>query len=164
MSYQTYIGIDNGITGSIGIAGDNRDPQFHITPIKKSLNYTRKVGWTHRIDTVKLQELLCVFCDSFVLIERPFVNPKMFKASVSAIRAMEASIIVFEQLGVPYEFIDSKKWQKAMLGEGIKGAKDLKIASLQTGIRLFPQFEEMFTKQKDADGMLIAEWGRRVKF
>lgn len=164
MAYQTYIGIDNGVTGSIGVVGDTREPEFFITPIKKSLNYTRKVSWTNRIDTVKLLEILSSYSNSFVMIERPFVNPKMFKASASALRAMEASIIVFEQLGIPYQFIDSKKWQSAMLGEGLKGSKALKLASLQTGVRLFPQFEDMFIKQKDADGMLIAEWGRRTKF
>ena len=165
MVHKTYLSFDNGVTGSIGIVGDDLEPEFYITPVFKSLNYTKKVGWTTRIDTVKLLELLSSYTiDVFAVIERPLANPKMWKASVSAMRSMEATIITFEQLAIPYEFVDSKKWQKSMLGSGIKGSKALKEASLQTGIRLFPQFKDMFIKHGDADGILIGEYYRRIKF
>ena len=47
-----------------------------------------------------------------------------------------------------------------MLPKGCKGA-ELKAASKDVGIRLFPQHKEIIVKQKDADSLLIAEWARR---
>ena len=38
---------------------------------------------------------------------------------------------------------------------------ELKAASLDIGKRLFPLYAEVMEKQKDADGMLIAEFCRR---
>ena len=47
-----------------------------------------------------------------------------------------------------------------MLPKGIKGADVLKKASLDVGKRLFPQFADKF--KGDADGILIAEWARKM--
>jgi hypothetical protein len=47
-----------------------------------------------------------------------------------------------------------------MFPKGLKGI-ELKKASMDIGIRLFPHLEEVIIKQKDADGLLIAEWARR---
>ena len=48
-----------------------------------------------------------------------------------------------------------------MLPSGIKGSKELKEASLQVGIRMFPFLKETIKKQKDADGILIAKYMQR---
>ena len=48
-------------------------------------------------------------------IERPMVNPKRFEATVSALRALEATLIVLESLNIGKEYCDSKGWQKALL-------------------------------------------------
>ena len=88
------------------------------------------------------------------------INPMRFKAPVSAIRAMEATIIFLETTKIPYAFIDSKEWQKALLPHGLKG-EELKEASVMVGKRLFPQFAEFIQKHGDADGMLIAEYCKR---
>ena len=47
-----------------------------------------------------------------------------------------------------------------MLPKGIKGSDELKKMSLDVGNRLFPQFRDF--KHPDRDGLLIAEYGRRI--
>ena len=95
------------------------------------------------------------------IIERPFVNPGSFRTTVCAVRSFEATIIVMEHLGIPWQPIDSRAWQSKLLPEGLKGAPNLKKASRDIGLRMFPHLEAEIKKQKDADGLLIAEWARR---
>lgn len=160
---KSYIGIDNGVTGSIGIISENC-VEFFITPTITQQNYTKKKANISRIDYNSLYVLLEPFQNTncFVLLERPMVNPARFMASTSALRALEATLIIIEQLHLPFSYIDSKEWQKALLPQGIK-SDQLKKASLDIGSRLFPQFIETFKQHKDADGLLIAEYCRRTK-
>lgn len=158
----TWIGIDNGVSGSIGIITSGGHTNFLKTPTFKHLKYTKKKAYVTRIDTVKL---LSVLADAalqadmvYIYLERPLINPQRFTASASAMRAWEATLIVIEKLGLRYEIIDSKAWQKELLPKGLKGTPVLKEASKLKGKQLFPQFKEAFQKQKDADGMLIAEY------
>lgn len=163
MIYNIIIGIDNGISGSIGIINCNTgDTQFIKTPAISEQNYTKASGKISRIDHDKLQEFLMQFKDKNVLIllERPMVNPTRFQASVSAIRALESTLIIIEKLKFSYVYIDSKSWQKELLPIGSKGPQ-LKDDSATIGKRLFPKHSDLITKHKDADGMLIAEYGRR---
>lgn len=157
---MNYIGIDNGTTGTIGVVGDMS--LFVKAPVKKEQNYTKKEGSVSRIDVVKLREILVDIQNPFALLERPFVNPKMFNATLSAIRALEATLNVIEILNIPYTYIDSKQWQSVMLPSGVKGSADLKKASLDIGCRLFPQHRELIEKHGDADGLLMAEYWRRT--
>ena len=151
------IGIDNGVTGSIAIINDN-ELQLHATPTKKVINYQKKKSNVTRVDVPKLKEILEPFKGSITIvnIERPMVNPTRFAASASALRALEATLIVLEELGLGYKFVDSKEWQKKYLQEGIKGANNLKKASLERGIQMFPSLEEEIRKQGDADAIFIA--------
>ena len=80
---------------------------------------------------------------------------------MSALRALESTLVVLELLKFSHTFIDSKEWQKVLLPKGVKGTVEQKKASLDIGCRMFPQFEKEFKKQKDADGLLIAEYCRR---
>ena len=157
---KTYIGIDNGVSGTIGIISE-KGVSFLETPSKVEQSYTKKKGNITRIDFQKLYILLKGMKDCHVMVERPMVNPARFKATVSALRAMEATLIVLEILKMPYEYIDSKEWQKALLPQGIKGEAELKKASVDIGRRLFPQHENLIVKHKDADGLLIAEYCKR---
>ena len=153
-----FIGIDNGVTGSIGLRCDHDDRIYWWkTPVKRMLNYTKKKAWLNRIDCDKLRDILMT-CrgTTMVFIERPLVNPAMFKATTSALRSLEATLVTIENLHLSYQFIDSKEWQKAMLPLGLKG-KDLKIASKQVAQRLFPELKF----SGDGDGILIAEYARR---
>lgn len=159
-----FIGIDNGVSGTIGIISDEFGVQFMTTPIKAELSYTKVKQKINRVDNMELFELLRPFSgsESLALIERPMVNSTRFKASMSAIRSLEATLIVLETLKIPYQYIDSKEWQKLLLPSGIKGTSELKKASLDIGLRLFPEFEKEIKKHKDADGLLIAEYGRKT--
>lgn len=161
---KIYIGIDNGVSGSVGILPWNMYPaEVYKTPVRRVLNYTKAKQWLNRVDGRTLKEL-CVRYDtdiSFCLIERPMVNPRRFKATVSALRALEATLIVLEGLGIPYQYIDSKEWQKELLPSGLKGPEELKPASVEVACRLFPHLSEQIRKHKDGDGLLIAEYAKR---
>jgi hypothetical protein len=160
---KMYIGIDNGVTGSIGIVNTDGTHAFIPMPVFKDREYTKEVQYLHRIDVVTLLKNLPK--DGFILLERPMVNPKTFVSSKSALRAFEATLIVIEALGYKrgesFDFIDSKEWQKEFFASSISGHDQLKEASLKVGLELFP-FNGKFIKQhKDADGLLIAEYARR---
>lgn len=161
-----YIGIDNGVSGSIGIIGDLRSlVDFKSTPIKKVQNYTKKKDMISRIDHSELLKILSSIASSgepvVVILERPMVNPTRFKATTSALRSFESTLVILEQLGIPYEFIDSKEWQKALLPAGVEGSAELKKASHDVGCRLFPAHSTNINNHGDADGLLIAEYCRR---
>ena len=89
------------------------------------------------------------------------INPLRFDASISAARAMESLLIALEAYRIPYEWCDSRKWQKDILPSGLQGAPELKKASAVVGARLFPKFEALIKKHKDADALLIAEYARK---
>ena len=163
---KTIIGIDNGVTGTIGVINGNHGDDFIQTPIIKQQDYTKKKKIVSRIDVEKMSAYLSIHVPRpdrvMCIIERPMVNPGRFNATMSAIRALESMLTILEFLEYPYVFIDSKEWQKALLPSGFKGS-DLKIASKDIGIRMFPRFKELILKHGDADGILIAEYGR-MKF
>lgn len=162
---KIYIGIDNGVSGSIGYIHKGIYINVFKTPVRKVLNYTKTKQWLNRIDGGALKKILNMdrspLIGIFCLIERPMVNPGRFKATVSALRALEATLIVLEDLGIPYQYIDSKEWQKELLPKGLKGPEELKPASVEVACRLFPHLEEQIRKHKDGDGILIAEYARR---
>lgn len=163
---KTYIGIDNGVTGSIGIISIDETvgviSKFHETPTFKAQNYTKKKDNITRIDVRDLKRLIGCFHDiQRIIIERPMVNPGRFKATLSAVRALEATMCVIEEIGLSYSFIDSKEWQKTLLPQGLEGTDQLKKASMDVGVRLFPTHAEAIKHHKDADGLLIAEYCRK---
>lgn len=162
---KLYIGIDNGVTGSIAILG-GEESIFIKTPTVSEKNYTKKAGNISRLDFLKMARFLSKHLTSsncFAVVERPMINPGRFKAGISAARCLEATLILLELNEVPFQYVDSKEWQKEFL-PGVKGSPELKKASMDVGIRLFPQFAEEIKKQKDADGLLMAEWARRSNF
>lgn len=171
MNNRIYIGIDNGVTGSVGILSPNNKNFFFPVPTKKQQNYTKTKRNITRIDYSKMRTYLLfashiaiennysIFC----ILERPMINPGRFQNTISAARSLEAVLIVIEELSFPYQYIDSKEWQKELLPKGFK-KEELKKASMDIGIRLFPVFEDAIKKQKDADGLLIAEYARRKGF
>lgn len=150
---QSWGGIDNGVTGGITILSRNGTVIVHEkTPVKKCLNYTKKKAFINRIDFDKFKELILqAGSNTHFLIERPMVNPKRWVASVSALRCMEATEIIFEQLQIPYEWVDSGEWQKKLLPSGLKGEAELKLAASEVTKRLYPRL-----KIHNADCLLIA--------
>lgn len=161
---KVYIGIDNGVSGSIGIiTADNN--YYYKTPTKKTQNYTKKIQEITRVDSVKLFSIFKPYIDQEVkvIFERPFVNPKFFYASQSALRSLEATLICLELAKFDYEIIDSTTWQNDLLpeywGNQLVEKEILKQASLGTAQQLFPQLD--YKGFKDGDGILIAEYCRR---
>ena len=159
---KIYVGIDNGISGTIGIVGNSIEPKIFHTPIKKEQDYTKYKKIISRLDYSKFMELFSGYNknDITILMERPLVNPTRFAATASALRCHEAELIMIEIMGIKHMFIDSKEWQHALLPKGIKGADEQKKASLSIGSRLFPQLSDF--KHNDRDGLLIAEYARRA--
>lgn len=155
---RAYIGIDNGISGSVGIIYEDGTYEFFKTPTNKAQDYTKAKQEVTRIKPKELADLFkYVGPGSQVLMERPMVNPKMFKNSMSAMRCYEATITILETLNLPYSVIDSKEWQKLLLPIGCAG-EELKKASLDVGNRKFP--DTKLIKHPDCDGMMIAEYCR----
>lgn len=164
MSSKTYIGIDNGVSGTIGIISP-AEVLFFETPVKSQQNYTKKQANISRIEWNELKTILSMFApdNCFVLLERPMVNPARFNATTSALRSLESTLTVIEYLNLPHAYLDSKEWQKELLPQGIKGTDELKKASLDIGCRLFPAHANLIKRHKDADGLLIAEYCRRTR-
>lgn len=164
MVNKIYIGIDNGVTGTIAIIKDD-ETIFLKTPVKKEQSYTKTKQNISRLEIMAFTRILARYIKGqkcFAVLERPMINPGRFKASISAVRCLEAVLIGLELYDIPYQYCDSKQWQKEMLPAGIKGPVDLKSASADIGCRLFPEHEELIQNHKDADGLLIAEWARRM--
>lgn len=159
-----FVGFDNGVTSNgIGVVSSAGEARLYKLPVKKELSYTKEAKNISRIDYTALCELFGEIVADFnepdvkVGLERPMVNSTRFNASMSAIRALEATLIAVEAAQWAYEYIDSKEWQKVLLPKGIKGSDELKKASFDVGKRLFPRLDV----KKDADGLLIAEYMKR---
>lgn len=169
MSHKLWVGLDNGTTGSIACVGECSTRCIE-TPIIKEQSYTKAKKIISRIDHLALKQWFLDIMgttykasDLVVAIERPMINPLRFQASISAARSLEATLCVIEDLGIPHFYVDSREWQSKMLPKGLKGAPELKKASMDIGLRLFPEHEEVIRKHGDSDNLLIAEWARREK-
>lgn len=158
---RVFIGIDNGVSGAITILSETGFVHVHInTPVKNCLNYTKKKAFINRVDVSELRDILfdSIANDTpFCMIERSMINPMRWNASVSAIRCLEATEIILEELKMPYQFIDSKEWQKALLPSGLEKG-ELKKAADSVAKRLFPNLDIV-----NSDSLLIAEYCRRTK-
>jgi hypothetical protein len=167
--HKTYIGVDNGPTGTIGWVSEaiyNLNKHgICKTPVKLVQDYTKKKKNLSRLVgptfATLIQGLIHDADDCMAVLERPMKNPTRFNATITAMRMWEAQLTVLEVLGIPHLWIDSKEWQRVLLPSGIVGEPALKKASMEVGIRLFPDHKEFFEQHKDADGLLIAEWARR---
>jgi hypothetical protein len=164
---KIYIGMDNGTSGSIGIIKETGDYYFIQMPKKTEKSYTKKDQNITRIDIIKLKKELEKYInfqnDQIRLyLERPFTNAQkqFIKAVISGMRALEAITIFCEQNNISLEICDSKSWQKLLLPIGIKKG-ETKKASLDIATRKFPLYKDLYIKQKDGDGILIAEYCRR---
>ena len=164
MKKTVYIGLDNGVSGTIGVITED-EYFFYKTPVFSQQDYVKVKRNITRINQKELYTKLFKFENDnvFVGIERPMINSLRFKASISAARALESTLNVLELLEFPYIFLDSKAWQKELLPNGVRTSIELKVASFDIGSRLFPKVKELIKKHKDADGMLIAEWMKRFQ-
>lgn len=164
--FSIWIGIDNGVSGSVGyILSDGTHGMFDM-PCKECMNYQKQGKMIMRVDVDELKKKLQNIMawrettkkKISVFLERPFTMSYLTPQVSNGMRACEAVLIALEQVGLPYEFIDSKQWQYKMLGPNIKGSPQLKRASLAKGKQLWPLFD--WVGVRDADSLLIAEWAR----
>lgn len=152
------IGIDNGVSGSIAVVEDGRLHSFYEMPVRKVLHWGKAGRFRNRIYQHGMHAVIGPHNrngKTRAIIERPMVNPKMFQSSLSAVAALEAVEIALEFLGIGYEVVDSRAWQRRYLGD-VKGSSALKAASLARGIQMFPQFADAFRKHGDADSVFLA--------
>ena len=165
---DVYIGIDNGVSGTIGVIYGCNQYDCIKTPVKLEQDYHKTTQNVSRIDrwafTAFLYKYLHRCNNCYAVMERPMINPRFFKATYSASRSVEATLIYIESFatisGLRYKWLDSKEWQKAMLPKGTM-AKELKLRSMQIASRSYPNCSELFMKHKDGDGMLMAEYCRK---
>jgi hypothetical protein len=164
---KIYIGIDNGVTGSIGIIYNKTEKYKLIKiPIKTEQSYTKTKQQITRICFDNFFNLLNALKhqgNCKIALERPMINHTRFKATISASRCLESQLIAIEQLLLSYIYIDSKTWQKIYFPKGIKGSVNLKKISRDIGIRIFPEMKDEIIQQKDADGLFIAKYLREYK-
>jgi len=165
---KLILGVDNGTSGTMALLTEEGEVLLFIeTPKKIEQSYTKAKQNISRVDTVALREILSKYRSEeyrvVCVIERPLVNPRLFKTTLSAMRALEATLCLIEEFGFSRMYCDSKQWQKVLLPAGLKGSEEQKKASMDIGIRLFPEHKELISKHKDADGLLIAEWARRAQ-
>lgn len=156
------IGIDNGATGTIALMG-SAGTIFETMPSKPFLaGKSGKV--VTRVDHEKLRDIIEgsfdvaeLRRDARAYVERPFTGSSMMvNTMVLSARSFEAVIIVLEQLGIGFEVVDSKEWQRSVLGAVTGGSAELKRASKMRGIQLYPAHAQAITSHGDADGLLIA--------
>lgn len=164
--FKNVIFIDNGNTGTVGWYGCS-GTGFGLIPTKRRMSSHVSPHKMTVVDPDAFSDILSEIAEAtgvrpfetMVMRERPMINPKRWKASMSASRADEAETIVLEVLGYPYMYVDSKQWQRGLLpSSGLKGttAETLKRESMEAGCRLFPEFLELIKKHGDADGILGA--------
>ena len=154
---MVFIGIDNGVTGTIGCVGSTT--YYGKMPVKRVRKYTVKESYIRRVDVRKLKELLTLLIngqDYKIVLENPMTSFKGANTAISA-RAWEATLIALEQLGLEYETVPAVRWQKYLFPQAI-GRDHQKALSLQLGNELYP---ELVGKGKDADGLCIAIYAQR---
>ena len=171
MARNCWVGIDNGVTGTIAFLIEDRSTGefssvFMETPVLSHLSYQKsKKRNMNRVDWKRLSEEFAKLketCDRIVVcIERPMINSVRFDASLSARASLEAMLILFEMYDLPYSYVDSRAWQKVYLPAGIKGSAEQKEASKEVGLRMFPIHADLIKKHKDADALLIAAYMRK---
>ena len=151
------IGIDNGVTGTIGIITPERSCLRPVPTMADALG-------GRRIDHEALRELILSFCEgclavTHAAIEQPLSGLPSAAAIKSANRAFEAARITLEILGVGYEVISAAKWHKTEL-PGVTGRENLKRQSLAKGLAMLSDIKskDCARKAKDCDGLLIADW------
>ena len=164
------VGIDNGVSGALAYALPGQAMSLLPVPVKVEQNYQKKAKNVTRIDHAALTDALQFIQDQArlvtppapvsVVMEKPFVNPGNFVATSSSLRAFEATLVVLEQLGLGFQFLDAPAWQKKMLPVGTRTRAEQKAKSREIGLRQFPHLVGQIKKIGDADAVWIAEYAR----
>lgn len=161
---KIFAAFDNGVSATIGaVSEDGKWTMFRKVPVYREREYmTTKTRFMTHLDQDGVAEILRDLASRGTLVlvtERPFVNPRMFKATMSGVRAHEILLATLRTTGVVLHATwDSKHWQKPMLGDCDKG--DTKPRSMEVGCALYPRHADDIRRHGDADGLLMAHWLR----
>ena len=156
---KRYMGIDNGVTGTISVLDeDGKVVWWSKTPIRSCSHYSKSGRIMNRINRQELTEIINNTRPDMVILEFPRIDPdpKKILTTVSASMSLEATWSVFEDTGVPHQFISAITWQKVMIG----AAADTKKASKDVTKRLHPKLT--LPPGADGDAVLICEYARRM--
>ena len=155
---KTYVGIDNGVTGSIGwIAPPNAIGSIVRTPVKKVRAHTKQVAYYNRVDHISLCNLfgfIFSFSDEVIFnLEIPFTAPDRAKQSMSAFFAFEATRVCIEQESIKFpikkyelRYTTAPQWRKKLQ---LQKGQELDFVKEK-----FPNVAQL--NYKDYDGLLIA--------
>lgn len=155
----TYIGIDPGLDGAVATR-DSFGCRVFVTP-------TVKLSRGRTYDELAMREILVNTFNPFAVIERQQAFPKQGVNSVFTIGdgyGLWRGIVI--GLGIPFQVVAPKTWQKAMHGVASGDPKGRSIMACQ---RMFPHVSllksDRCSKPHDgiADALLIAEYGRRIR-
>lgn len=177
---KLFIGIDNGSSGSYTIINECGElicfehvPTFKI---KKWATSNNKQGHITVIDVNTLEQMLSKYIKSidkeniYCFIERPAVGFSGWSiwTSLSGIVAWVSVQYALLNLGIKYDTIDSKQWQKYLIPQAL-GKKDkskpmkrgdrnkyLKIESDKLAKELYPDIE--LKNSGDGDSINIAHY------
>ena len=168
---RTDIGIDNGVTGAIAVLSDGRLVDLRATPVDEVIDYQSTTEHKlHRVNCRKLKAILVNYPNAEVMLERPMINAVRFKASISAARAFEATLIALEQLMMKYRVVSSTYWQCALskkeIVEGEKRARyylkkrklskeDYKQVYAEIAKMMYPNWSDRINSV-NADAVLLA--------
>lgn len=147
---STYMGIDNGVSGSIGIISDGSPRLIHAR------EYTRskpKRKGSLECDPFAILRILDEAKPDGVVLERPF-RGQFRNTEVSAAHFDSVVRTILETRGIPFIQVDSKKWQGPLLG--IVKAGETKSTSLSLGKRRWPSLAAEIEDQGDADALFMA--------
>lgn len=152
---KTWIGIDNGTSGTIGIIGDTIDPIFI-----HNREYTRKQSnaksSARELDIIAFSEIVTRFSVTGAVIERPFTGSYRNSEVAGAYFHGSARAILELKL-IPFIQVDSRHWQKPLLGiDKFNEAGLTKRLSKSKGILRWPMLREQIDDHGDADGMFLA--------
>lgn len=159
---KIYIGIDPGIHGAMALLNSKSGPlvfDFDDGQTLTTLHDLYLSSWGH---------------DYVALLERVHSLPKQGMSSTFKFATNFGQWIGrLEALGIPFDFVLPKTWQKEMFGAMPKKTMkrqgkmvvDTKTMSLERARVLFPDLREKLKLKKHdgrADALLVAEYCRRM--
>ena len=158
---RTYVGIDNGVTGSISILNKGWMVCYPM-PVKKTKNYQKgEGGYIHRVDRHELIDIFrsrnLIGNDVCFMVERPMVNPGRTFATYSALRSFEVLLTVLEEFDLKFVVVDSREWQGYLVSRKISGdSDDLKGQSKEMAYLLYPDID--LSNVNDGDSVMLAHY------
>lgn len=150
-----WIGVDNGVSGSIGIIGTGLEPM-----LVNAREYTRKKkrGGLEVDPTAFLQIITEHGPVAGVILENPF-RGKHRNVEVSAAHFDSVARTMMEIHQIPFVSVASGDWQRPLLKvpPRKKGVKtDTKRISMEAGALRWPSLRAQIEDQGDADALFLA--------